>query len=98
MGALIGLGLGLGLLLVAWSLTTDEAAQHREALPVRALARARRTFDEAGLGRLGVGGLVAWCLGSGTVIFVVAAGVSRSQVLASAFGCLAAYAPLAVVK
>lgn len=98
MGALIGLGLGLGLLLVSWAVTDDGVGTAPDPLPRRVLDRAQRTVGEAGLGRLGVGGLLACCLGSGAVAFVLAAGVSRSPVLASAFGCVAAYAPLAVVR
>jgi tight adherence protein B len=98
MGALIGLGLGLGFLLVAWAVTDDAPDPRPNPLPRRALDRTKRTLGEAGMARLGVGGLLAWCLGAGAVTFVVTAGVSRSQVLASVFGLLATFAPLAVVR
>jgi tight adherence protein B len=98
MGVLVGLALGLGLAMVAWTLTEVSSAPRRPSLSRRAGGRGRRLLAEAGLARLGLGGVVAWSLGAAAVVFIVAAGVSQSPVLATTFGALAAYTPWAFVR
>jgi tight adherence protein B len=101
-GALLGLSFGLGLLLVVWTLTgsgppaAPQAA--RESLAQRTRRRADDALAAAGVARLGLAGLAGCCLAAGSLAFVVAAGVSRSSVLAVTFGAMATYAPVAVVR
>jgi tight adherence protein B len=97
MGALLGLVLGIGLLLVGRALSDEPAHDPRPSLVSRINTRAARALTEAALPRLGLGGMLAWSLASGLGAFVVAVGVSRSVVIASAFAVIAAYAPLALV-
>jgi tight adherence protein B len=102
MGALLGLCLGLGLLLVAWTLTDPERRSRggaaRDSALRRAHSRATDVLAEAGLSRLGLGRLAGACLATGLLALVVVAGVSRSLVLACAFGAMAGYAPVALVR
>jgi tight adherence protein B len=53
---------------------------------------------QAGYSSISVGQLYAICVTSGVLTFVLVAGVSRSVTIAVAFGCFAAYAPVALVK
>ena len=98
MGALIGLALGLGLLLVVQALAAPSGTPAQPTWTARLRLAARSAVAEAGLGRLGLRGLTAWCLGVGAAAFLMIAGLSRSQVLASAFGLIAGYAPIAYVR
>ena len=98
MGALVGLALGVGLALLSWTLTDPDPATRPPSLTRRAADRGRSLLAEAGLARIGLGALAAWSLGAAAVAFVVAAGVSQSQVLATTFGTIAAYAPWAFVR
>lgn len=96
MGAVLGLVLGLGLALVLWALTDDEAV----AGPPRGQRRARvdEALVQAGLQGVTPLRLALSCLGVGLVGFVLASGVSRSVVIGTAFGVLAAYVPVALVQ
>ena len=89
MGALLGLLLGLGLLLVL---------QARVAPPTATSPRrrngVRRRLDEAGLGDLSVARVLATCAGSAVLGAVLMLVVSGSPTVAFAFGCLAAWLPL----
>lgn len=98
MGVLVGLVLGIGLLFVVRALTVPSAETPQVPLVARAVVRGRRLLDEAGAARLGLRGLVAWSLTAASLVFVAAAGVSRSAVLATTFGAFAAYAPLGLVR
>lgn len=97
MGALLGLSLGIGLLLLAAVATDDPGRVKSPTLVQRARARANEQVREAGLQRLGLGGLAGTSLGAAAVTFVIAAGVSRSVVIAGAFATLAGYAPVGLV-
>ncbi len=91
MGAVIGLLFGLGVLLV-WS-STWAAPPRGERTP-----RLAPLLREAGLTDVRPSGLVAVCVSSG---FVATAGVlvaSRTLPVALAFGAMAAYLPIAVLK
>lgn len=96
MGALLGLALGSGLLLVGWALAAPTSGW---AVPSTVARRPlRQLLDEAGLPRVRVVALLLWCAGSSAAAFVLLAGVSRSVVLAAAFAAMAAWAPLSVVR
>ncbi len=92
MGALVGLGVGVGLLLV-WSAF---------ALPptgkVERTSRLRRVLAEAGLAHVGTSSVVAMC-----VILAMAAGlviqaVTGTPPIAVCFAVIAGYAPIGVVR
>ncbi len=97
MGSFVGLVLGLGLLLVGWSIVVPEAGWStlggsRARRPLRLL------LDEAGLARVTPASLMTWCLASAVGAFVLLAGASRSVSVSVAFGCMAFYLPVAVVR
>ncbi|MFN8170118.1 MAG: hypothetical protein U0S36_15240 [Candidatus Nanopelagicales bacterium] len=91
MGALAGLLLGVGLLLIVqwrWWPEPTTAPRQPTAGPVR------RRLDAAGLGDVGAARVVLTCLGAavaGTVVMVV---VSGSLTVGVAFGVLAGWLPL----
>lgn len=91
MGALVGLGFGLGLVLI-WS---------AYALPrtprIGRSSRLRQLLDRAGMGSVSVSGFLVLCSILGAVAAVVIQLVSRTPPVALAFGLLAAYAPTAIV-
>ena len=93
MGVLLGLAFGLGLLLI-WSAFTAPR-QPREA---RGPGRLRGSLDRAGLAGVAVRSLVLLTVGMGLVAALVIQVVSRTAPVAIAFGVLAAYLPVAVVK
>lgn len=94
MGALVGLGLGLGLLLI-WSAfflpRTPKA-------PRPGGGRGRQLLARAGLGDVSVASLTALCVVFAVVAFIVIQAVSRTVPVAIAFALMAGYAPIAVVK
>ena len=90
MGAILGLLLGLGLLLV---LDARTSAVSTATVPRRSNG-VRRRLDAAGLGDVSVARVVATCAGAfvaGAVLMLV---VSGSPMVALVFGCLAAWLPL----
>ncbi len=94
MGALVGLGAGLGLLLI-WS----AFLLPREARTPRAGGdRGHQLLARAGLGEVSVTSLCALCVVLAVVAFVVIQTVSRTAPVATAFALMAAYTPIAVVK
>ena len=94
MGALIGLCLGLGLLLI-WSAfflpRTPKTSRPGGG-------RGRQLLARAGLGDVSVASLTALCVVFGVVAFVVIQAVSRTLPVAIAFALMAGYVPIAVVK
>lgn len=94
MGALIGLGVGIGLTLI-WSAffvpMSPRAARTRRA------GRLRELLDRAGLGQVSTTGFVILCVvvgvGTGSVIQLV----SGTAPVAVAFGLMGAYLPVALV-
>jgi tight adherence protein B len=95
MGALLGLVFGLGLLLVWRSGSRGpHVSSHR---PDRRNGL-RDRLVQAGYGSLSVGQLYVVCALSGLVVGALVATVSRTTVIAIAFACFAAYAPVALVK
>lgn len=93
MGLVVGLGVGVGLLLV-WLAVSAPATAARPRPP----GRLRRTLDEAGLGGTSTGGLLAVCLAAFVVAALAVQVISRTATVATAFGLLAGYLPLAVVS
>ena len=94
MGALVGLGFGVGCLLV-W--TAFRAP--RPAAPTRSPdRRTGRLLAEAGLREVAPRSLVALCIGSGVVAAVVVLGLTRALPIALVLGTLAGYLPVAVVR
>jgi tight adherence protein B len=94
MGALVGLGVGIGLLLV-WSAFF---LPHR---PRETATTSRRTTDllaRAGLGQVSVTGFVLLCVVCGAVTALVMQVVSGTPPVALAFGAMGAYLPVGVVS
>ncbi|MFC6343686.1 type II secretion system protein F, partial [Nocardioides hankookensis] len=92
MGALVGLGVGIGLLLV-WSAFVLPR-RPRDAAPT-----SRRTSDllaRAGLGQVSVAGFVVLCLVCGLATTLVMQVVSGTPPVALAFGLMGGYLPVAV--
>ncbi len=92
MGALVGLGVGVGLLL-AWSAFALPPAE-RVARP----SRLRRTLAEAGLAHVGSATLVAMCLLLGIGTGVVVQLVTATPPVALCFAVIGGSAPLALVR
>jgi tight adherence protein B len=93
MGALVGLGVGVGLLLV-WSAfflprqTTGSAGGRRTT----------ELLTRAGLGQVSVTGFAVLCLGCGVLTALVMQVVSGTPPVAVAFGAMGGYLPVAVVS
>jgi tight adherence protein B len=93
MGALVGLGVGVGLLLV-WSAFALPPTEEK----VERASRLRRVLAEAGLPHVGTSSLLAMC-----VILAMAAGlviqaVTGAAPVAVCFALIAGYAPIGVVR
>lgn len=93
MGALVGLGFGLGLLLV-WS----AFALPRAPRATRPDGRLRRMLDDAGMAGLATRSLVLLSGGCGLVALVSAQLASGAWPVAVVFGAMAAWLPFAVVS
>ncbi len=95
-GALLGLCFGLGCLLIWRSGSRRPAPRPRTGPGVS--ARTGELLIQAGYPTVTPGQLYAVCAGAGVAAFLLAVGVSRSVPVAVAFGCFAAYGPLALVR
>ena len=93
MGVMLGLGFGLGLLLI-WSAFTVPAMPREDRGP----GRIRGLLDRAGLAGVAVRSLVLLTVVMGLGAALVIQVVSSTTPVAVAFGVLASYLPLAVVK
>ncbi len=94
MGALVGLGLGVGLLLI-WS----AFFLPRTVKPSKpGGGRGRQLLARAGLGDVSVASLAVLCAVLAVVAFVVIQAVSRTVPVSLAFALMTGYAPIAVVK
>lgn len=96
MGALVGLGVGTGLLLV-WSAFAVPRAP-RTSGPGHRPGRLATTLAAAGITGVTPAGLVALCTVSGLLATLVVQVASATPTVAVAFGVIAAYLPLAVVR
>jgi tight adherence protein B len=94
MGAVLGLTLGLGLLLILRAFTTPPPVWPRWSRPNR-LAELLRA---AGIENVTPAGLVSLCAACGVVVCAIMLGVSRTPPVALVFGLMAAYAPMALVR
>ncbi len=94
MGALLGLVLGLGLLLILRAFTTPPPTRRSTTRPSR-LAELLRA---AGIEYVRPAGLVWLCASCGLAGFVTVLAVSRTPPVALVFAAMAAYAPLALVR
>src|SRR5512141_1511755 len=93
MGAVLGLGVGVGLVLGWLSFTSPVPVVAR---PGR-VGRTRDLLDRAGLSGTTVGGVWSVCAISAAVVFVAIQVVSRTVTVSLAFGLMAAYLPLAML-
>jgi len=91
MGAVLGLLLGLGLLLV-WSSTWPRAPRREHPPRLEPLLR------EAGLAEVRPGGFVTVCVVSGFLATAAVLVASRTLPVALAFGAMGGYLPVAVLK
>ncbi len=97
MGALLGLVLGIGLLLVWQSLSGADDRPHPPGRTARRTSL-RDTLAQAGVESLSPASLVVSSLGTGVVVLAATLVVSGSVMISGAFAVLAAYAPLAFVR
>jgi tight adherence protein B len=93
MGALVGLGVGVGLLMVwsAFFVPVRPRASGRHGRTAELLAR-------AGLGEVSITGFLVLCLVVGAVAAFVVQVVSRTPPVALTFGLIGGYLPVAVVS
>ena len=94
MGALVGLGVGVGALLVWSAFFLPRAA--RSATP-RRVGRLETLLGRAGLGEVSVFGFVVLSLGLAVVTGVAVQVVSHTTPVAVVFAAMAGYLPVAVV-
>jgi len=95
MGALVGLMLGIGLLMV-WQAFT--APVDRRADRPRGRDRLADLIAEAGIEAVTSRQLLVSCAGAGAFVALLFLVVSRTWPVAMAFGAFAAYAPVALVR
>jgi tight adherence protein B len=95
LGALAGLLCGLGLFLV-WRSFTPRASVRPDRISRR--DRVADLLAQAGIDSVTPTGLVATCAGVGLLALVIVLTVSRSPTIAFAFGAMASYAPVALVR
>jgi tight adherence protein B len=93
MGALVGLGFGVGLLLIWSSFITPSAPATRREHSSRVATR----LGEAGMAQVPVPGFLLLCAALGLGAALVIQIVSGTPPVAAAFGLMAAYLPFVVV-
>jgi tight adherence protein B len=96
MGALLGLMLGVGLLLM-WR-SGSRAPQRRPRKGPSTNARVSELLTQAGYRGVRPQQLYALCVALAVVAFVVVAGVSRAATIGLAFAVFAGYSPIALVR
>jgi len=101
-GALLGVVLGAGLLLV-WLALSDPHPRARAGSGVGAAGwsladRARQLLVRAGATRVSVPGLVTLCVSLGVVVSVAMTAVSAAAPVGAVFGIVAAYGPVALLR
>jgi tight adherence protein B len=92
MGVLLGLGVGIGLLLVYWSLVSPEVSARTKPSRVTAL------LERAGLADVAVTSVVMACAAAGLVAGVLVHVVSRTWPVSVTFALLAGYLPVAFLS
>lgn len=93
MGALVGLGVGLGALLIWSAFATPRTPRAAARTP----GRLERMLVEAGMGGVSARSMLLLCGAAGGIVCFVVLAVSRTAPLAVVVGVLAAYLPIAVV-
>jgi len=94
MGALVGLGAGLGLMLI-WSAFTMPRRVRSDRDRV---GRTGQLLARAGLGEVSVAGFLALCAGCGVVAAGALQVISRTPPVALAFGAMGALLPVMIVS
>lgn len=94
MGALVGLGVGIGLMLV-WSAFFLPRSASR---PARGAGRTTELLARAGLGQVSSTGFVLLCLTCGAVTTLAVQVVSATPPVAAVFGLMGAWLPVVVVS
>ncbi|WP_374456223.1 type II secretion system F family protein [Nocardioides sp.] len=94
MGALVGLGVGIGLMLV-WAAFALPRAPRSGAPTPSALAR---LLGRAGLGDVTPAGVVTLCAVLFAVVFALVQAVSRTAPISFVFAAMAAYAPILLLR
>ena len=94
MGALVGLGVGVGLLLV-WSAFALPRTPRTSARTTSSLGR---LLGRAGLGDVTTASVVSLCAVLFAVAFALVQAVSRTMPVAFVFAAMAAYVPIAVLR
>lgn len=93
MGVVLGLGAGVGLLLVYWSIVSP-----RRDRAVRAPSGLNLLLRRAGVTGTSAGGVLALCAGAGFAAGLMLQVISRTWSVSAAFALLAAYLPIAVLN
>ncbi|MDQ1643448.1 MAG: tight adherence protein [Actinomycetota bacterium] len=96
MGALLGLVFGLGALLIWQGLDSSHRVLVRRR--TRETGRIEEMLAQAGVEAVSPAGLVAACVAVASVVSFVALAVSRAPAIALAFGLMAGWAPVALVR
>lgn len=91
-GALLGLVIGVGGVLILLGLTTAPRARRART------SRLRRLIDQAGLERVGPSGLVLACLGLGVISALLVLAVSALPVVSLLAGLAFGLVPIAMLK
>lgn len=94
MGALVGLGFGIGALLI-WSAFL---LPRRPTAPTRRERRGEQLLARAGLGDVGPTSLTALCMVLALVAFVVVQALTRAAPVAVCFAAMAGYLPVGVLR
>lgn len=92
MGALLGLGVGLGVILIVLGLTTPASSR------VRRPSRWQSLIDRSGASRVTPGGLLASCVGVGLVAALVALVFTAVPIIALIAGVAVGYAPVITLR
>lgn len=93
MGVVLGLGAGIGLLLVYWSLVSPRAPR-----PARSPSRIGTLLTRAGVEGTTAAGVVMLCLAAGATSAVMVQVLSRTWPVSLSFGVLAGYLPVALLR
>ena len=97
MGALLGLLLGAGLLLI-WQSLGPARASDPTSRRMSMRGRAREMLVQAGIEGVGPASLLMSCLGVFVVVLLAMTALSRSAVLGTAFAVIASWGPVAAVR
>lgn len=94
MGAVPGLGMGIGLLLVWLALSSPHIVRTGPVRP----GRISDLLNRAGLFGTSTRGVLGVCVGSAVVVFLVIQLISRTATVSLAFASMAGYLPVAVLS